>query len=75
MPHSFISNRVPIVFSTRERRALIAPDCRDKLRSYLVGIGKNLGVKIFSVGGTANHLHILLELPGTMSLLNLAAEA
>ncbi len=54
MSHTYVSNLVHVVFSTKERRNLITPDKQAKLWSYL--------------GGIANHVHVLLSIPATMPL-------
>ena len=66
--HSYISNRLHVVFSTKERRNLIADQAQPKLWAYMVGIGKNHQLPIAAAGGTEDHIHILLELPGTIPL-------
>jgi putative transposase len=68
MPHSYISNRLHVVFSTEGRRPLISADLQPKLWSYLAAIGKNKGVPVFATGGTENHVHLLIALPPTMTL-------
>ncbi len=68
MGHSYICNRVHIVFSTRDRKALISELNQPLLWAYLTGIGKNIGAQVFKVGGTANHIHALIGLPATVSL-------
>jgi putative transposase len=68
MSHSYVSNRLHIVFSTEGRRNLIAPELEPKLWAYIRGIGKNHRFPIFAIGGTRNHLHLLLPLPAAESL-------
>jgi putative transposase len=47
---------------------LIAEDKQDRLNAYLFGIAKNLGIEILAVGGTQNHVHILMALPSAKML-------
>jgi putative transposase len=68
MSHSYISNRVHLVFSTRDRKDRISDEIRPKLWAYIAGMGKNIDAHTFAVGGTANHAHILLALPSTLTL-------
>ena len=68
MSHSYISNRLHIVFSTKGRRDVIAPEAAPKLWAYIAGIGRNIGAQISHVGGTGNHVHLLLGLPATVNL-------
>jgi putative transposase len=66
MPHTYSSLLVHCVFSTKERRNLI----RDPqlLWRYLTGIARNKDIPLIAAGGTANHVHLLLDLPPTMQL-------
>jgi len=68
MSHTYISDLVHCVFSTKERRNIIEPDKQAPLWSYLGGIARKNGFKAIAVGGTENHVHILLSLPATLLL-------
>lgn len=68
MPHTYISDLVHCVFSTKNRRNLIRPDTQADLWAFLGGIARKNGLKALIVGGTENHVHILLSLPATMAL-------
>jgi REP element-mobilizing transposase RayT len=59
---------VHCVFSTKERRNLIAPEVQPDLWAFLGGIARKNGFKAVIVGGTGNHVHILLSLPASMPL-------
>ena len=68
MSHSYVSNRLHVVFSTKERRKLIPEKVQAELWPYIVGIGRNHRFPISVVGGMDDHVHILLELPGTITI-------
>jgi REP element-mobilizing transposase RayT len=68
MSHTYVSGLVHCVFSTKERRSSIAPDKLAQLWSYIGGIARRNGFKAIAVGGTVNHVHILLSLPATIPL-------
>ena len=68
MPQSFTANYVHCVFSTKERRDLIPKSLQPRLCAYFFGIAKNIGLHIIAVGGTANHIHLLIRLNPTMLL-------
>jgi putative transposase len=68
MGHTFSMNHLHVVFSTKERRKGIASDCQPQLWAYLAGICRNNGMVPLSVGGTENHVHVLLHLPATLVL-------
>jgi len=63
MAHSYIRSVFHIVFSPKQRTQLIRANLEPRLWNYLAAIARNHGVYVLAVGGTANHVHILLELP------------
>ncbi|MDY7010042.1 MAG: IS200/IS605 family transposase [Planctomycetota bacterium] len=67
MAHSYVSNHVHYVFSTKDRQGLITPDLKERLWAYMGGIAREDKMKALTVGGTDNHAHILLSLPSTMT--------
>ncbi len=62
MGHTYTSTLFHIVFSTKERQPAIAEP--PKLWAYLAGVARNLHYEPFAIGGTENHVHALLRLPG-----------
>jgi REP element-mobilizing transposase RayT len=64
--HTYISGLVHCVFSTKLRRNLISSEIQPELWAFLGGIARKNGFKALMVGGTENHVHILLSLPATM---------
>jgi REP element-mobilizing transposase RayT len=66
MPHAYTSNLFHIVFSTKER----LPGIREpaKLWAYLAGVARNLNFEPLSIGGTENHVHVLLRIPNDVTL-------
>ena len=67
MPHSYVSNLIHCVFSTKERLPLITPELESRLWPYLGGIARENKMKAIAIGGTTDHVHGLLSLPATMS--------
>ena len=66
MPHTYNANFIHCIFSTKDRRDLIPAELQEQLWAYLLGIANNLKIKLLAVGGTANHVHLLLALPPTV---------
>ncbi len=66
--HSFNSCLMHCVFSTKERRPWLTPDICGRLWPYLGGIARENGMKALAVGGVADHVHVLLSLPATLSV-------
>ena len=47
---------------------MLTPEIRERLWPYLGGIARENGMKALAIGGVADHVHVLLSLPATMSL-------
>src|SRR5438552_14647871 len=72
MSHTYVSDLVHIVFSTKERANTIPVEMRERLWSFLGGIARKNGFKALAVGGTSNHVHLLISLPATMPIAKAA---
>ena len=66
MSHAYARNHLHVVFATKGRRNLITDP--DRLWPYMRGIARNYRIDFEAIGGTANHVHILLALPPKLSL-------
>jgi len=66
--HSFTSCLMHCVWATKEGRLLIKPDLRQRLWPYLGGIARENKMKALVVGGVADHVHVLLSIPSTLSV-------
>ena len=67
MSHSYVSNLMHCTFSTKDRYPAIDSELEARLWPYLGGIAKENRMKALAIGGTADHVHALLSLPGMMS--------
>ena len=65
---SYVSSHYHCVFSTKGRQPLISTELRERLWPFLGGIARQHGMKAIEVGGMADHVHILLSLPSTLSI-------
>jgi putative transposase len=68
MSHTYVSDLVHCVFSTKERQNLIRTEIQPDLWAFLGGIARKNGLKVLIVGGIENHVHALLSLTATMPL-------
>ena len=68
MAHTYACNFIHCVFSTKERRLLIPAARATELYAYLGGIARGEGFSLIAAGGTANHVHLLFDLPAPSSL-------
>jgi putative transposase len=66
--HSFVSSLHHCVFATKRREPVLTPAIRERLWPYLGGIARENGMKTLAIGGVADHVHVLLSLPATMSI-------
>ena len=62
MPQSFTCLHYHLVFSTRGREPTITPDLRPRVWDYLGGLVRGVGGIPLGVGGTADHVHLLVTL-------------
>ena len=67
MSQSLAKIYLHIVFSTINRKPLISTLIEDQLYRYISKICLNQGSFVHQMGGTEDHLHILLELSRTLT--------
>lgn len=60
-----------ITFSTKHRADLIPAEHEDRLYGYIGGICRRMESALLHTGGTANHIHMLLNLGKTTALSDL----
>jgi len=60
MPSTHISFHSHVVFSTKERVSIIGEDWRGRLHAYLGGIVRGVEATPLAIGGTADHVHLLI---------------
>ena len=68
MPSTHLSLHYHLVFSTKDRRALIVPEWRERLHAYMGGILNSMGAFPQAIGGVADHVHLLVGLKATHCL-------
>lgn len=68
MPHTFTNLLAHIVFSTKERLPLINTELRPHLHAYMGGIIRELNGTALIINGMADHTHLLVALPPTISM-------
>ena len=66
MPRSYVLNYVHCVFATKRRTSTIREP--ESLWAYIRGIARNLHFDVLAIGGTDNHVHVLLTLPAGRNL-------
>jgi putative transposase len=53
---------------TKNREPFLSSDLRNRLWPYLGGIARENEMKALAVGGVADHVHMLISLPATLSV-------
>ncbi|MGI8437922.1 MAG: IS200/IS605 family transposase [Chthoniobacterales bacterium] len=71
MPQSLSHVVVHLIFSTKDREPFLDAEVRPRLHAYLATICRDLGGEAFRVGGPADHVHLLVTLPRTVSQADL----
>ena len=74
MPATHTSLHCHIVFSTKDRHPFIADAWRGRLHEYLGGLIRAAEAIPEAVGGTADHVHLLVGLRATHALATLVQD-
>jgi putative transposase len=67
MASTFISMNIHYVFSTKNRQNLIDKEIRHRLWAYMGGVARQYNMVALAIGGTGDHVHVLLSIPATIS--------
>lgn len=68
MPQSLSHILLHIIFSTKDRVPHLSAGIRPDLHAYLAGTVRDLGCECYRVGGTADHVHLAIQLPRTLTV-------
>jgi REP element-mobilizing transposase RayT len=68
MPQSFASLSCHIVFSTKNRLPMIAPELQPRLFAYFGGILPEKKCVLLAAGGVEDHVHLLVSLGREVSV-------
>jgi putative transposase len=68
MSHTVFVLHMHVVFSTKHRRPVINADLQARLWPYLGALARDKELMPLIVGGTDNHVHMLVGLPGLVLL-------
>jgi REP element-mobilizing transposase RayT len=71
MPHSLTHILIHAIFSIKGREPLIDRELRPRLWAYVVGIVRESGGGSIAIGGTADHIHLLVSIPPTMPVADI----
>jgi putative transposase len=68
MADTFFSLNVHCVFSTKNREPLLIGEIKDRVWAFMGGIAKQNKITPLCIGGVADHVHLLISLPTTLSV-------
>jgi len=74
MSSTHLSLHYHVVFSTKERRAFIDECWRGRLHAFVGGTIRTAGGIAEAVGGTGDHIHLLMGLRATHQLSNVVRD-
>jgi len=67
MPQSLSKVIIHIVFSTKNRELWLDREVRPRMHAYVATICRDLNAAALRVGGVSDHLHVVTNLPRTLS--------
>jgi len=74
MAQTLVSLLIHTVFSTKNREPMITSEVEPELYAYLGGTLKNLDSRCLAVGGTENHIHLLVSQSKKITLSHVMEE-
>lgn len=74
MPSTHLCLNIHLVFGTKNREPMISSAWMGKLHAYLGGTVRGLGGVALEIGGTADHVHILMGIKATHCLADMVRE-
>ncbi len=74
MPNTYSQIHIQFVFAVKHRTGLIQGSWRDELYKYITGIVQNNKHKMLAIGGTADHIHMLIGLRPAQSVADIMQE-
>lgn len=57
-----------IIWATKERQSLIVPQLEKSVYQYMVGKSDSMRCIVHAIGGTENHIHLIVSIPPTLSI-------
>jgi REP element-mobilizing transposase RayT len=74
VPQSFAAVHLHLVFSTKDRRPLIAAALAPRLYEYLSGMADGNKCRLIASGGVVDHVHLLVSLGREIAVADLVRE-
>jgi len=68
MANTYTSLHYHITFSTKNRERWLSPTVEQRIWAYLSGIARENQIMSLKIGGTEDHVHLVLGLPPALAL-------
>jgi REP element-mobilizing transposase RayT len=68
MAHTFTNLLTHVIFSTKDRLPTVTPEIKPRLLAYMGGIVRSLDGIALAIDGPADHVHLLVKTPATISM-------
>jgi REP element-mobilizing transposase RayT len=68
MANTYTCLHYHVIFSTKNREGWITADLESRIWAYLGGIARDNGIAPLQIGGTEDHVHLVLGAPPTVSI-------
>src|SRR5271170_6906683 len=68
MANTYTSITIHYVFSTKNRVPVLGENVQPRLWAYMGGIARENGMTARCIGGVADHVHLLVSFPATLSV-------
>lgn len=69
--NTYTQIHIQLVFAVQNRKSMILESWRERLYKYMIAIIQNNRHKVLAIGGTEDHVHILIGMRPSQSLSNL----
>src|SRR5579862_754485 len=74
MPNSYTELYMHLVWATWDRQPLITPEMEARLYTCIATCCRDLQAHLVAIGGVSDHLHVLVRLPVTLTVAQLAKD-
>ena len=71
MANTYTQLHIQFVFAVKYRKALIAPEWKDRLHQYITGIIQSNHHKMLCINSMPDHIHIFIGMRPTQSISSL----
>jgi len=75
MSHQYVNQLIHVMWSTLDQRPYISKQFQDELYAYMTSLIKSKHGNVLAIGGSLDHLHLLMTLPSEISIAEMIKHA